>query len=391
MTPSVAESQLSPEKLSVLVAAAAILQLSESMLPHPIPGLRLGLANIVSLIVLCQYGFKPALTITLLRTVVSSFVLGSFLSPGFILSFTAGLFSILCVGVFSQISNQLNFFHLSPIGLGIIGAFVHNMTQFGLAYLVFFHHPGLLMLVPWMIFGSVIIGLFTGSLSIGVLNRLSFGADSVQGVLSTEPPMEERIYLAGDSIIHRCSAEVKIGLLLVVTLLAVCIENMMLYSVLLLGIMVLIKLSSLSFGRVFSVVRKVWVVVLSAFLLPLYFNYGNQDLISTPFGYLHQEAVMSGVIFSVRLIILALLSNLIARTTTTESFGQGIYTYLKPFDNIGLNSRGVASHLSRSITALPDVWMEIRSLLRQLLEGKPRNVKTFYETVITLFLYLFKK
>ena len=160
MTQSAVDEKISSEKLSILIATAAVLQLSESMLPYPVPGLRLGLANIISMIVLFQFGFKPALVITLLRTVVSSFIIGSFLSPGFVLSFTAGLASISLAALCHRISKHTRLLQLSPLGVSIIGAFVHNMVQLLLAYALFFNHPGIFVFVPWLILGSVLLGAF---------------------------------------------------------------------------------------------------------------------------------------------------------------------------------------------------------------------------------------
>lgn len=388
MTSSVTESRISPDRLAVLVAAAAILQLSESMIPHPFPGMRLGLANIVSLILLFQYGFKPALTVTLLRIVVASFVFGSFLSPGFFLSFFAGLVSIAVLGGLFQVNRKMGRLGLSPVGFGVVGALAHNMTQLALAYVLFFRHGGILVLVPWMVFGSVIIGIVTGSLTLTVLNRLASGVQALPEFAITESRVQE-IVLPGNSFLHRCMPEVKIGVLLLVTLLMVLVENVFFYGGLLVGITILVFLSSVPVIQIFSVVKKIWPVLLTTFFLPIFFNYGTREFLQTPFGTLHFEAVESGVIFSLRLVILALLARLIARTTTIDGFTKGLCSFLKPC--IGRKSEDIASNIAATLTAFPQVWVEIRSLLQHLVRGKPRNFKTLKEAVVTLFLYLFHR
>ena len=173
MMPSPAERIYGSGKIPIFIASASILQISESLLPHPIPGLRFGLANIVSLIILLQYGLKPALTVTLLRTVVSSFFMGTFLSPGFILSFVAGCASISAAGTLCLISDRFHFFRISPIGLSIAGAFIHNMVQIYLAYLMLIKHPGIFFLVPWLSFGSIIIGGFSGFIASGIIKQFA--------------------------------------------------------------------------------------------------------------------------------------------------------------------------------------------------------------------------
>jgi heptaprenyl diphosphate synthase len=391
MTPSAADGLYRSGRLPALVAAAAILQISESMLPHPIPGLRFGLANIVTLIILVQQGFKAALTVTLLRTVVSAFVLGSFLSPGFILSFTGGCASITMAGLLQRLSHRVPALRISPIGLGIAGAFVHNMVQLTLAYLLLIRHPGIFLLVPWLSFGSVGLGAFSGSLALAVLSRLDAHPAATPVALQPVPPLQNRVHQQADTWLHRCPPEIKIAAVFLLTVTVVLQENLVLYGALFAAILLLIPSASLTYARVFQVFKKLWAVVLSAVLLPLYFNPGGQDLIPTPFGSLHQEAVTSAAVFGGRILILALFANLVAQTTETRAFTRGIRTFLKPFDRLGLDSAAVAETLSLSLAALPAVWVEIRSVMTALLAGKPRNLTTLKAVVIQLFLYLFSQ
>ena len=91
-------------QVALLVALACVLQISESLIPHPIPGLRLGLANMITLTALVVLGFKYALEIAILRTILSSFILGTFMSPGFFLSFAGAIISTLVMGFFFWLS-----------------------------------------------------------------------------------------------------------------------------------------------------------------------------------------------------------------------------------------------------------------------------------------------
>jgi heptaprenyl diphosphate synthase len=389
MTPSAAEALFRSGKLPFLVATASILQISESMLPHPVPGLRFGLANIVTLIILVHYGFRPALTVTLLRTVVGSFVLGTFLSPGFILSFSGGCASITAAGVLQRVSDRIGWLRVSPIGLGIAGAFVHNMVQLGLAYLLLIHHPGIFFLVPWLSMGSVVLGALSGVLAVAVLNQLAAGRGELQVTVQPVAPLKDRVFQPACTWLHRCPAEIKIAAVLVVTLTTVLVEELALYLVLFSMIVLVIPTAKLSYTRVFQVIKRLWVIVLSAFLLPLYFNAGSRVLIDTPLISLHQEAVESAFIFSVRIILLALISSLVAQTTSTTDFTRGIHTWLRPLRSLGMRPARIADTLSQSLTALPDVWVEIRSVLSALLADRPKDIKTLKNVIVQLFCYIF--
>jgi heptaprenyl diphosphate synthase len=389
MMPSPAEKIYESGRIPVFIAAASILQISESLLPHPVPGLRFGLANIVSLLVLIQYGFKPALTVTLLRTVVSSFILGTFLSPGFILSFAAGCASISTIGVLSVISARCRFLRASPIGLSIAGAFVHNMVQLYLAYLMLFNHPGIFFLVPWLAFGSVILGGFSGLITSGIIRQLNRKTPVASVAIHPDSAFHNNIYQPKDSRLHRCAPEIKIASVLMITAVTVLLENLMLYGFLIVLILILIPMASLDYPTTFRVLKKLWVIILSAFILPLYFNQGSLVFIETGLFSVHQEALILGCIFSTRIIILALLSSIVAQTTHPKAFTRGIRTFIKPLDRVGANSSYIAHTISLSLTALPELWHKIRSLTAFLLNGKKRNLKTLKTAVTSLFVYLF--
>lgn len=376
-------------KIPIFIASASILQISESLLPHPIPGLRFGLANIVSLIVLIQYGFKPALTVTLLRSVVSSFIMGTFLSPGFILSFAAGCASISGVGTLSLISARCQFFRISPIGLSIAGAFIHNMVQIYLAYLMLFNHPGIFFLIPWLAFGSVILGGFSGFITSGIIKQLRLKTKAISVAIPPETPYKNNIYQHTNSWLHNCSPELKILFVLMITAVTVLFENLILYGFLATAILILIPMAKLQYNTTFHILKKLWVVILSAFILPLYFNPGNDVLIKTNLISIHQEALIAGCIFSARIILLALLSSIVAQTTHTKAFTKGIRTFIKPLDRIGANSSYIAQTISLSLMAIPEVWHEVRSVIATLLKGKKRDLKTLKTTVTELFVYLF--
>jgi heptaprenyl diphosphate synthase len=389
MTSSAVEDLYRTEKLPFLIATASILQISESMLPHPIPGLRFGLANIVTLIILVRYGFRPALAVTLLRTVASAFILGTFLSPGFILSFCGGCASIIAAGLLQMVSARVGWLPISPIGLGIVGAFVHNMVQLGLAYLLLMRHPGIFFLVPWLSMGSVVLGALSGALAVAVLNQLAVGKGAPPLANQPVAPLEDRIYQPASTWLHRCPPELKIAGVLIVTLTTILVENLVLYSAIFAALLVLIPSAALSYARVFRVLRRLWAIVLSAFLLPLYFNAGSRVLLETPLGLLHQEAVVSAWVFSTRIVLLALVSNMVAQTTSAADFTRGIRTWLRPLGLLGLQPGRIADTLSRSLTALPSVWVEIRSVLTALLADRPKNFKTLKIVVVQLFCYLF--
>jgi energy-coupling factor transporter transmembrane protein EcfT len=181
----------------------------------------------------------------------------------------------------------------------------------------------------------------------------------------------------------------KITALLGLTLTTVCVENLYLYAALFTLILLLIPTASLRYVRVLAVLKKLRFVILSAVLLPLWFNAGSRDLLVTPLGTLHLEATVNAAVFGGRIALLALISTLVAQTTSPQAFTKGIAAFLRPLDRLGLDSAGVAATISSSIAALPEVWGEIRSLINALTAGKRRDLLTLKNAVVLIFVYLF--
>ena len=163
-------------KIAILVSIASVLQICESFIPHPIPGLRLGLANMLTLVALVTLGFRAALEIAILRTILSAFVMGTFMSPTFIFSFLAAVVSSLVMGMLYWISGFPGRYRLSLIGISILGALSHNMVQLCLAYLFLVKHRGIFVFTPWLCIGAVVMGLITGVVARRVCIRLKEGA-----------------------------------------------------------------------------------------------------------------------------------------------------------------------------------------------------------------------
>jgi len=85
MTPSITELEVGADDVRIarLAAAAVGLSLIDAAIPMPLPGVKPGLANIVTLVVLARYGWGAAAWVSGLRVVAGGLLLGQFLAPGF--------------------------------------------------------------------------------------------------------------------------------------------------------------------------------------------------------------------------------------------------------------------------------------------------------------------
>ena len=80
--------------LSLIVALGVVLHRLEVLIPLPSPWIKLGLANVMSLVTLIFFGLRDAVTVTLLRIMLGSIIGGTFLSPTFFLSLSGGVTSV---------------------------------------------------------------------------------------------------------------------------------------------------------------------------------------------------------------------------------------------------------------------------------------------------------
>ncbi|MBI5788332.1 MAG: Gx transporter family protein [Candidatus Schekmanbacteria bacterium] len=144
--------------LALLTTFALALHMLELSLPNPTPWLRLGLANIIILATLALFGFKAGLAVNFLRIILGAFLSGSIFSPAFLMSFGGGLSSVLVMGLTLKLGKNI----FSLIGVSVIGAYVHILTQLWLAYWILIQHPGIFSLLPLFLVISLLTGLING-------------------------------------------------------------------------------------------------------------------------------------------------------------------------------------------------------------------------------------
>lgn len=167
MTRSTIEIQTTPEDhhIARMAAFAIGLSLVEAGIPSPLPGIKPGLANIVTLLVLSRFGLKAATQVSLLRVVAGSLILGTFLSPSFVLSFGGALASLALLALARGLPETL----FGPVSLSILASFAHIGGQLGIVYLWLMPHAGLAYLVPVFAAAALLFGTANGLIATRLL------------------------------------------------------------------------------------------------------------------------------------------------------------------------------------------------------------------------------
>ncbi|SFH65526.1 heptaprenyl diphosphate synthase [Tindallia magadiensis] len=151
--------------LGVLTGVALILGYVERLIPvfSAMPGIKLGLSNTVLLYALYMMSWKEAMTLMVLKVVLSGLLFAGL--SGALYGFSGGLLSLM-VMILIQRSDGF-----SIVGVSIVGAVFHNIGQIGMAMLVV-QTKGLLLYLPVLIISGAITGTLTGMIAQNVLKGL---------------------------------------------------------------------------------------------------------------------------------------------------------------------------------------------------------------------------
>ena len=155
--------------ISVFLSLSIILQIAESFIFIPLflPGIKLGLANIVTVIVLYVYGIKEAGKIGIMRIFIAGI-----LRNGLGMNFLFSLSGILCSLIVSSFLKKTGKF--SVMGISIAGANFHMIGQIIVASAIYRTNLLYVSYLPYMLLVSLFTGMLTGYFAEKILERVDF-------------------------------------------------------------------------------------------------------------------------------------------------------------------------------------------------------------------------
>ena len=150
----------------VFVALALIFSYVESLIPiqSGIPGVKLGLANLIIVIALYKMSLKEAYLLSVTRVVLSGFIFGNLFS--ILYSLAGGLLSL---SVMALLKKHGDF---SVIGISIAGGVSHNIGQLAIAMVVV-ETFSVVYYIPVLLMAGLITGLLIGITADEMLRRLT--------------------------------------------------------------------------------------------------------------------------------------------------------------------------------------------------------------------------
>jgi heptaprenyl diphosphate synthase len=144
--------------LGLLVSQALVLSIIESWIPMPalmMPGVKLGLANIITLIVITFFGYKEAFLVVIARCILASFFGGGMIV--FLFSMAGGLLSTAVMAfLYMKLSKVF-----SVLGVSVAGSISHNIGQLAMASFMM-KELAVMTYLPILLISGIIMGCFVG-------------------------------------------------------------------------------------------------------------------------------------------------------------------------------------------------------------------------------------
>lgn len=148
-------------KLSMLLSISVVLGLIESFIPimnGTVPGIKLGLANIVIVFAIYELSFKDAIYISVLRVLLIGILRTGLFSISFFFSLAGALLSI----VFMFLAKEYT--KMSIVGVSVVGSIFHSIAQIIVAC-IFLSNINIVYYLPILLISSIVTGVIVGSIS----------------------------------------------------------------------------------------------------------------------------------------------------------------------------------------------------------------------------------
>ena len=150
----------------VFTTLALIFSYVETLIPiqFGIPGVKLGLANLIIVIALYRMKLSEAYLLSIVRVLLAGFIFGNYFS--IIYSLAGGLLSLTVMALLRKKGG------FSVIGVSIAGGVFHNIGQLIIASVIV-ETFSVMYYVPVLLIAGLVTGLLIGIASDGMLKRLA--------------------------------------------------------------------------------------------------------------------------------------------------------------------------------------------------------------------------
>ena len=143
--------------IAVLISLAVVLSIVEGLIPSiGVPGIKLGLANILIVVSLYELGPKEAFVVNIGRVYLANLLRGTIYGMGFFMSLAGALLSYIVMLIFYLLVRKF-----SVIGVSVIGSLFHVTAQV-LVAMAYLGSASIIYYLPFIALGALITGIFVG-------------------------------------------------------------------------------------------------------------------------------------------------------------------------------------------------------------------------------------
>lgn len=144
--------------IASLLTMSIVLSMVEGLIPIPVPGVKLGLANIIILVMLYDFKTSEAFMVLMIRIFLVGILRGNIFQMPFFMSLCGGLTSFVIMRIFSI------FKFFSIIGVSVIGSIFHCVGQIVIA-IILLGTAQVVYYLPLIAILSTVTGVLTGIIS----------------------------------------------------------------------------------------------------------------------------------------------------------------------------------------------------------------------------------
>jgi len=156
-------------ELSFYTACAGTISIVESLIPKPFPFLKIGLANIVLILLIMQGKELSAVIVLFGKVLLSGLFVGTLLMPTTLIALGSGLVSLLIMAIMVRVK-----LGLSWVGISIIAAITHNLMQLVIVRTIIIYSNSIFELIPLLLILGIVTGTATGIMAIIINQRLTW-------------------------------------------------------------------------------------------------------------------------------------------------------------------------------------------------------------------------
>ncbi len=357
-------------QIAFLIACGSALQIAEYFIPIPIPGLRMGVANISTLIGLVMFGPQAAFEIALFQPLVASMTNGTFLSPGLFLTLSGSLGCFVVMASVHHVFRRRN--PLPVVATGVAGLLGHSVSQILVTYYWLIPHKGVFVLSPIAVIASAIMGYAVGRAGKFAIERMTLekSRKSFRDIAFREEKDDPG------------PPELKDKLKLVAALAMVASTIFWASTLIYIGLIVLVIVLIHMYGHTLQLTRlfRLWGAILFSFVLPVLFTVKGNIYWHWGWITVSSVGVHQGILFSLRLIFLIMISIWIG-LTDPRTLSRELAWVLAPLKLFHFSVERIPRLLSLSLSFIPVVW-------EKLTHVRPKTMKNVLSTLAAFFVTL---